>query len=78
MLVLRRKVGATIVIGDSIIVKVMGIEGEQVKLGIEAPRNVTIHREEVYEAIREENRLAGQHAPGLKLEQIRGLSIRKE
>ena len=47
MLVLSRKIGETIVIGDQIQVKVLGIEGDQVKLGIVAPKSVKVHRSEV-------------------------------
>jgi carbon storage regulator len=58
MLVLSRKIGETIVIGDQIQVKVLGIEGDQVKLGIVAPKSVKVHRSEVYEAIQEQNKAA--------------------
>ncbi len=62
MLVLSRKENEGIVIGDGIVVRVMGIEDGRVRLGIEAPREVSIHREEVYEAIKEENREASSTA----------------
>ncbi|ADU31862.1 carbon storage regulator CsrA [Evansella cellulosilytica] len=55
MLVLTRKLNESIQIGDNIEVKVIGIEGDQVKLGINAPRNVDIHRKEIYLAIQKEN-----------------------
>jgi len=55
MLVLTRKVDESITIGDDIIVKVLGIDGTQVKLGIDAPGNVRVLRREVYEKIRDEN-----------------------
>lgn len=58
MLALTRKKGDSIIIGDDIEVVVLGIQGEQVKLGIKAPRNVSVHRKEVYEQILEENRAA--------------------
>ncbi len=58
MLVLTRKLGETIVISDNIKVTVIGISGKQVKLGIEAPRGIAVHREEVFQKIKEENILA--------------------
>lgn len=58
MLVLTRKSGEGIVIGDEIQVKVLAIDGERVKLGIEAPRDLSVHREEVYLEIEAENRKA--------------------
>lgn len=51
MLILTRKVGESIIIGDSVEVKVLGMRAGQVKIGIEAPRELAIHREEVYERI---------------------------
>ncbi|OPX24492.1 MAG: carbon storage regulator [Candidatus Latescibacterota bacterium] len=58
MLILTRKLGEGIVIGDGIRVTVVDIRGKQVKLAIEAPRDVTVHREEIYQRIVEENRQA--------------------
>jgi carbon storage regulator len=58
MLVLSRKKGESIVIDDNIEVSIVAIEGDTIKLGINAPRNVSIHRNEVYIAIQEENRSA--------------------
>ena len=55
MLVLIRKKDEKIVIGDSITLMVIEIRGDKVRLGIEAPRDVTVHREEVYDAIKREN-----------------------
>jgi|AntRauTorckE6833_2_1112554.scaffolds.fasta_scaffold51941_2 carbon storage regulator len=56
MLVLSRKKDETIIIGDnSVTVKIIEINGGQVKLGIEAPREVSIYREELYESIKDEN-----------------------
>lgn len=54
MLVLSRKQDEKIIIGDSITLMVVSIQGDKVRLGIEAPKEVTIHREEVYEAIKQE------------------------
>lgn len=55
MLVLKRKAGEAIQIGDDIELTILAIEGDQIKLGIKAPRQVDIHRKEVYLSIQEEN-----------------------
>ena len=55
MLVLTRKVHQSIMIGDDIEVVVLEVRGEQVRLGINAPKSVTVHRQEIYEQIRSEN-----------------------
>jgi carbon storage regulator len=62
MLILTRKIGECITIGDQIKVYVVEIRGKQVRLGIEAPSNAVIHREEIYQKILEENRLAARVA----------------
>ena len=54
MLILTRRVGETIKIGDEITVTVLGVKGNQVRLGVGAPRDVAVHREEIYERIRSE------------------------
>jgi len=58
MLVLSRKMNESIIIGENIEIKVLSIDGDQVKLGIVAPKNVKVHRSEVYEAIQEQNKAA--------------------
>ncbi|MBD8035715.1 carbon storage regulator CsrA [Solibacillus sp. A46] len=58
MLVLTRKKGETIMIGDQIEVKVISVDGDQVKLGIVAPKSVKVHRSEVFEAIQQQNKEA--------------------
>ncbi|MEC1178888.1 carbon storage regulator CsrA [Metasolibacillus meyeri] len=58
MLVLSRKTGESIMIGDQIEVKVLAVEGDQVKLGIVAPKSVKVYRSEVFEAIQEQNKEA--------------------
>ncbi|MFJ6412354.1 carbon storage regulator CsrA [Terribacillus saccharophilus] len=58
MLVLTRKVGESVKIGDDIELKVLSIDGEQIKLGIDAPREIAIHRKEVYLSIEQENSAA--------------------
>lgn len=52
MLILTRKAGETVLIGDDISITVLNIRGNQVKIGIEAPKDVTVHREEIYERIK--------------------------
>ncbi len=63
MLVLTRKVHQSIVIGDEIEVVVLEVRGEQVRLGIKAPKNVTVHRKEIYEQIVDENKGAADVRP---------------
>jgi carbon storage regulator len=58
MLILTRRPGERVVIGDDILVTVMAISGHTVRLGIEAPGGVTIYREEIWQAVMEENRAA--------------------
>ena len=58
MLILSRKEGESIQIGDRIEIKVISIQGEQVKIGIDAPRSVEVYRREIYLQIQEENRKA--------------------
>jgi len=60
LLILTRKVGESVAIGDDIQVSVVEIKGTQVKLGIRAPKDVTVHREEIYLKIQEENRRASE------------------
>ena len=70
MLVLTRKAGESIVIGSHIRVTILELQGRQVRLGIEAPSDVSVHRGEVYERSREENELAA----GADHEQLKSLS----
>ncbi|WP_299036236.1 carbon storage regulator CsrA [uncultured Pseudokineococcus sp.] len=58
MLVLTRRAGESIVIGDDVVVTVVEVRGEVVRLGVDAPRSVQVHREEVYRAVVEANRSA--------------------
>jgi len=54
MLILTRRVGETLMIGDEVTVTVLGVKGNQVRIGVNAPRDVTVHREEIYERIKQE------------------------
>ncbi|WLR50594.1 carbon storage regulator CsrA [Bacillus tianshenii] len=69
MLVLRRKVNESLKIGDDIEITILAIEGEQIKLGIEAPKHIEIHRKEVYLSIQQENNEAATNSLDL-LQQI--------
>ncbi|QRG67318.1 carbon storage regulator CsrA [Brevibacillus choshinensis] len=61
MLVLSRKKNESLMIGDQIKIKIVAVEGDVVKIGIEAPRDVEVYRHEIYVAIKEENRMASQN-----------------
>ena len=60
MLVLTRKLGESIVIGNNVRVTILEMQGKQIRLGIEAPPEISVHRGEVYERIEAENRLAAE------------------
>ena len=62
MLILTRRVGETLMIGDEVTVTVLGVKGNQVRIGVNAPREVSVHREEIYERIRREQTDGGQNA----------------
>jgi carbon storage regulator len=63
MLILTRRPGERVVIGDEILVTVMGVSGHTVRLGIAAPEGVPIYREEIWLAVKEENRAAAEATP---------------
>jgi len=72
MLILNRKVGEQIRIGDEVLLTVLEIGRGQIKLGVEAPRHVAIHRGEVYDRIREENRAAALGGQAVNLAGLAG------
>ncbi len=64
MLILTRRVGETLMIGDEVTVTVLGVKGNQVRIGVNAPRDVAVHREEIYERIKREQAAAAGAGAG--------------
>lgn len=63
MLILTRRVGETLMIGESVSVTVLGVKGNQVRIGINAPKDVAVHREEIFQRIKRENETPGGDIP---------------
>lgn len=77
MLILTRRVGESLNIGDSIKITLLGIKGNQVRVGIEAPRDVEVHREEIYDKIRRETKRANRRMSDDVLDQASRLLTTK-
>lgn len=62
MLILTRRVGETLMIGDNVTVTVLGVKGNQVRIGVDAPKDIPVHREEIYQRIKQEQAASsGEH-----------------
>lgn len=73
MLILTRRVGETVMIGNDITVTILGVKGNQVRVGVNAPREVAVHREEIYERIkREEQAIRAGKTQGPQIRESRG------
>ncbi len=75
MLILTRRVGETLMIGDEVTVTVLGVKGNQVRIGVNAPKTVAVHREEIFERIKHEQE-QGLPPGGAKLESRATIHVR--
>lgn len=78
MLILSRKVGESIVIDGRIVVKIVRLDGDMIKLGIEAPSEVPVHRQEVYDEIQKSNREAITNKPQAQLPRLAAPAAQKD
>lgn len=62
MLILTRRISESIILGDDVKITVLGVKGNQVRLGIDAPKHLSVHREEIYERIQQEKKAGGGSA----------------
>lgn len=78
MLILTRRVGETLMVGDEVTVTVLGVKGNQVRIGVNAPKDVAVHREEIYDRIQKDsadkstNNNAGPDGDNLRTAGVRG------
>lgn len=63
MLILTRRIGETLMVGDEVTITVLGVKGNQVRLGVNAPRDVAVHREEIYDKIQSEKSQGPEDSP---------------
>lgn len=65
MLILTRRVGETLMVGDEVSVTVLGVKGNQVRIGVNAPKDIAVHREEIYQRIQHERSMHSAHQSSL-------------
>ncbi len=63
MLILTRRVGETLMVGDEVSITVLGVKGNQVRIGVNAPKHIAVHREEIYQRIQDEKKQGSQGEP---------------
>jgi len=68
MLILTRRISESVIIGDEVKITVLGVKGSQVRLGIDAPKTVSVHREEIYDKIQQEKGNGDDHGNGSEAE----------